>query len=141
MIDVENLVITKIRSQLKSAYPTILITSEIVDIPSSFPCVCIQESDNYTYKKSKDSAGAEHHANLMYSVNVYSNKEQGKKAECKEIFNVVDNAFMGIGFNRIMKNPIPNKDASIYRITGRYEGIVAEGQQIGADTIYQVYGR
>ena len=91
--------------------------------------------------KSSITSSPETSENLMYSVNVYSNKEQGKKAECKEIFNVVDNAFMSIGFNRIMKNPIPNKDASIYRITGRYEGIVAEGQQIGADTIYQVYGR
>ncbi|MCQ2544313.1 MAG: hypothetical protein MJ126_09135 [Lachnospiraceae bacterium] len=141
MIDVENLVITKIREQVKTIYPDVAITSKITDVPSSFPCISIQEEDNSIYAKSQDATGAEYHAKVMYSVNVYSNKEQGNKAEAKDLMSVVDNAFRNIGFNRTMKSPVPNRDVSIYRITARYEAIVAESQEIGDDTVYQVYGR
>lgn len=141
MIDVENLVFTKIRSAIKSEYPDMLVSSETLDVPASFPCACIVEEDNSIYRNSQVFTGSENHVNLMYSVNVYTNNVSGKKSEAKKIIDIIDNAFRGIGFNRTMKNPIPNRDSSIYRITARYEGIVANGQTIGEDTIYQVYGR
>lgn len=144
MIDVENLVFTTIRTQLKANFSNIQVTSEYVEIPSSFPSVCVQESDNFVYRKSQDGVGVEHHAQLMYSVNIYTNNEKAKKSEAKKIMQVVDTAFKSIGFTRTMTNPIPNKDASIYRITARYEGIVAEGIVSGSGsaitTTYQVYG-
>ena len=141
MIDVESLVVTTIKTALTSKYSGIKITSEYVEVPSSFPCVCVQESDNYVYDKSKDSQGAEYHSHLMYSVDVYSNKQVERKSEARAIMKVVDTAFKSIGFTRIMSNPIPNKDASIYRISARYEGIVAEGLEQQDKTIYQVYSK
>lgn len=145
MIDVENLVFTTIRNKLKTEYTNIQVTGEYVEVPASFPSVSIEQSDNAVYKNTQDAQGVEHHASLMYSVNVYSNKQSGKKSEAKGIMSVVDTAFKSIGFTRTMSNPIPNKDSSIYRITARYEAIVDEGMLSSSGsaitTTYRVYGK
>lgn len=64
-------------------------------------------------------------AALMYEVNVYSNKTSGKKAEAKAIAATADEAFASLGFTRTMSSQVPNlNDASIYRITCRYQAVV-----------------
>ena len=69
----------------------------------------------------------EHQAVSVYEVNVYSNKTKGKKAECKAIAALIDDEFMSRGFERVSFTPIQNmNDATIYRMTGRYRGVVGE---------------
>ena len=140
MIDVENLVVDTIKKALQaSAYSSAYITSEYTDTPSSFPCVSVVEADNYTYRKTQDGDLKEHHANVMYEVNVFSNKTSGRKAEAKKIMEIVDTAFQNIKFTRTFKNSIPNKDKTVHRIVARYEAVIGEGQTVGNDTVYQVY--
>lgn len=140
MIDVENLVIDTISKALKaSAYSNTLVTSEYTDAPSSFPCVSVVESDNYTYRKTQDDSLTEHHANLMYEVNVFSNKTKGARSEVKAIMDIVDSTFQNIKFTRTTKLFIPNKDKTISRAVARFEAIVAEGYTQNGSIIYQVY--
>ncbi len=139
MIDVENLVVDTITKAVQAVYTGVLVESDYNDTPSSFPFVSVIEMDNYTYKKTQDDELQEHHAHLMYEVNVYSNKTKGKKSEAKKIMDTIDKTFQNIKFTRIIKQPIPNKDRSIYRIVARYEAVVGEGFKVGDDTIYQVY--
>jgi hypothetical protein len=79
----------------------------------------------------------ENHANLMYQVDIFSNLTSGKKAECKKILKVVDEKMSEMGFVRILCEPIENlEDATIYRITARYNAIV--GRKInGINQIYR----
>lgn len=139
MIDVENLVIDTISKAVKVSYPNALIISEYTDSPSSFPCVSVIEADNYTYRKTQDNDLKEHHTSVMYEVNVYSNKTKGSKTEAKKIMEIVDSSFQNMKFTRTIKQPIPNKDKTIYRIVARYEAVIGEGFKRGNDTIYQVY--
>lgn len=142
MIDVENLVIDTVSKAIKaSAYQITNVSSEYTDTPSSFPFVSIVEADNYTYRKTQDDDLKEHHTNVMYEVNVYSNKTNGKKTEAKKIMEIVDTALQNIKFTRTVKQEIPNKDKTIYRIIARYEAVIGEGQTIGKDTVYQVFRR
>lgn len=142
MIDVENLVIDTISKALKaSAYSNTLLVSDYTDAPSSFPCVSVIESDNYTYRRTQDDDLKEHHTNVMYEVNVYSNKTSGAKTEAKKIMEIVDSTFQNIKFTRTVKQAIPNRDKSVYRIVARYEAVIGEGFKQGNDTIYQVYRR
>ena len=85
MIDIESMVVNAVRNAVKTKYPKCDIVSEYVDTPSQFPCVQILEADNYTYRRTQDNNLLEHHANVMYEVNVFSNKTDGKKAEAKAI--------------------------------------------------------
>lgn len=130
MIDIENEVFTKIASELRSQFTGINVYGEDVRSPSQFPCVSIVEADNYTVKSTQDSGSNENHANLMYEVNVYSNKTSGKKTECKEILSVIDDILLGLGFTRTMKNSVSMDDATIYRMVTRYTAIVSTNQTI-----------
>ena len=142
MIDVENLVIDTISKALKaSAYANTLVVSDYTDTPSSFPCVSVIEMDNYTYRRTQDNDLKEHHTNVMYEVNVYSNKKTKSKSEAKAILEIVDTTFQNIKFTRTVKQAIPNRDKSIYRIVARYEAVIGESFTSGKDTIYQVYRR
>ena len=119
MIDCENEVFTRIATVLRSSFTGINITSEYVNAPSSFPHVSVTESDNMTVQDQ--TTDEKEMAELMYEVNVYSNKKSGKKAECKNILKVIDNVLFSMNFRRLSKNPVPNlEDATIYRIVARY---------------------
>jgi len=135
MIDVENMVVNAVYNAVRAVYPTANITSTYQDVPSSFPCVSILEEDNYAYRKTQDNDLREHHTNVMYSVNVYSNKKNGKKEEAKDIMRIVDETLQDIKFTRTMKTPIRNIDPTIFRITARYEAVIEERK----GNTYQVY--
>lgn len=140
MIDVENLVIDTVSKAIKgSAYSNTLVTTEYTDTPSSFPCVSIYEADNYTYRRTQDNDLKEHHTNVMYEVNVFSNKTSGKKTECKKIMEIIDSTMQNMKFTRTVKQPIPNKDKTIFRIVARYEAVIADYFADGKDKVYQVY--
>jgi len=126
LIDIENEVFNRIAKVLRETFPSIMVYGEYVKSPASFPAVMIEEKANSVYQKTQDSGNIENHASVMYEVNVYSNKQAGKKSECKAIFKVIDDEFAAMGFTRILKEPIPNlEDATIYRMVGRYTGIIS----------------
>ena len=131
MIDIEREVFSTIASAIRNRYPNVYVVGEYVKAPSKFPCVSIVEVDNTAYDRTQSSGSLENHADVMYEVNVYSNKASGKKSECREIASLIDNEFAALGFSRTMLQPIPNvDDATIYRMTGRYRGIVSKDFKI-----------
>lgn len=131
MIDVETEVFSIISTKVREEYAGIFITGEYVKSPPSFPCVSLLEADNAIYRSTRTTDSMENHAELLYEVNVYSNKTKGKKAECKEIASLIDSELARLGFTRTMLNPIPNEeDATIYRMVGRYKAIVSTNKTI-----------
>ena len=58
-----------------------------MDSPAKFPCMVLIESDNYTHEESLNSEMREHNANLMYTLDIYSNKTSGAKQECKKYWD------------------------------------------------------
>ena len=130
MIDLENELYTVIASSLRSHYPGIFVSGETILAPAQFPCVSIEEADNYSYRNSQDSGSNENHANLMYEVNVYTNKASGKKTACKAIFKTLDDEFLRLGFTRIMKRPISMDDSTKYRLIGRYVAVASKNHTL-----------
>lgn len=123
MIDLESDVFDAVAVILREAYPGIIVSSEYDSSPVSFPAVTIMEADNSVYQRMRTTA-IENAVQLMYEVNVYSNKIGYKKIEAKSIMNTIDSEFERLGFTRTMCNPIPNlQDATIYRLTARYEAV------------------
>ncbi len=131
MVDIETEIFTGIATKLRNKYGAkFTVYGETVLAPSEFPCACIEESDNYAYSQSRDSSSNENHAELVYDVNVYSNKRNGKKAECKEILATIDEYFTDVGFTRITKNPISLDDATKYRLFARYSAVASHNGKI-----------
>ena len=132
MIDIENEVFTHVASALREQFSGIFVSGEYVSAPPSFPAVTLVEDDNATYERTLDSSGEENHAQVMYTVNVYSNKSAGKKTECKAIISTIDRLMLGMGFIRTGRSPveIPNADTSIYRMIARYRAVVSKDKTI-----------
>lgn len=127
MVDIEKEIFTDIATELRNKYgEKFTVYGETVLAPSEFPCACIEESDNYAHTQTQDSGGNENHADLVYDINIYSNKRSGKKAECKEILAVIDGYFTAVGFARITKNPISLDDATKYRLFARYAAVASK---------------
>ena len=131
MIDIENEIFTIVANAVRNVNPNIYIVGEYVKAPSKFPCISLIEMDNSAYDKTQTSGNLENHANVMYELDVYSNKTSGKKSECKAIASLVDKEMSALGFSRTMLQPIPNvDDATIYRMKGRYMGVISENKTI-----------
>ena len=124
MIDCENEVYTRIARVLRDKFPGINIAGEYVNAPSSFPHVSITQSDNSVV--SEQMTGSAEMAQVMFEINIYSNKADGRKTECKSIAKVIDDVMFKMNFKRIALTPIPNmEDATIYRIVARYRVMTA----------------
>lgn len=119
MIDCENEVYTRIARVLREKFPGINISGEYVKAPSGFPHVSITQSDNSVV--SEKMTGSAEMAQVMFEINVYSNKAEGKKAECKSIMKVIGDVMFSMNFKRQALTPVPNlEDATIYRLVARY---------------------
>lgn len=122
---IESQVFTKVKTAVQTSYTGALVVGEYTKTPNKFPCVFIEESDNFA--QTLDGSGNERVTGLMYEVNVFSNKASGKKTECKAIIGIIDAEMLKLGFTRQMCQPIPNEDTTIYRYTARYVASVSNG--------------
>lgn len=126
MIDFENFIYNDIATTLRGKYSDIYIAGEYVKAPPKFPAVYVIEKYNVANIGTQDSGSRENHANVMYEVYVFSNLTQGKKTQCKEIFNAIDEVFATLGFTRRLKEPIPNlEDSTIYQMVGRFTATIS----------------
>lgn len=131
MIDIENEVFTRAATPVWEKYPEAFVSGEYVNAPPSFPAVSIVEMDNLPYEQTQSTENIENHASVTYEVNVYSNLVKGKKTECKDIVALIDDVMAGLGFTRIMLNPVPDmNDATIYRMVARYRAVVSKDEVI-----------
>lgn len=131
MIDIESQVFSRVATKVREQFPNIFMTGEYVNSPSSFPAASLVEMDNSIREATIDSGSNENYVNVMYEVNVYSNKTTGKKSECKAIIALIDNEMTAMGFVRSTLTPVQNEyDSTIYRMVGRYRAAVSNNQQI-----------
>lgn len=127
MNNIENDVFTKVYNAIVTAYGPgkVYVTGEYTPTPPSFPCVFIYEADNSNI--GFNGCNIEVVTGVMYTVEVYSNKQNGKKTEAKEIMATVDSILTPLGFTRTMMQQIPNlSDATIFRLTARYTAAVID---------------
>ena len=130
MIDVESQIFTKVQTALLTAYPNMLVTSRTIFEPSSYPCVCIEQTDAFSVTRTRDSASTENHLEIAYTVNVFSRKENTAKSEAKAIMAIVDSTLTGLGFTLLGCVPMTSDEAQKYRLTARYRAIVGTDETL-----------
>lgn len=124
MLDIESSVFDIVATAFSSKYPNGSRYGEIPQTPASFPCLTLVEADNAVYEDSITAGNVENHSQLMYEVNVFSNKEIGAKQEAKDIMHLVDKTLSSLGFIRQFCEQTRNAENRIYRMTARYRGVV-----------------
>ena len=124
MIDFENEIFTAVATAVRNAHAGTTIKSEYVRSPANFPTVALSETDNVNVDSLMDSSQKEKYAGLTYRLQVFSNKESGKKSEAKAIFKTADEILCGMGFRRRTYSTTPEiYNSTIFSITATYEGI------------------
>lgn len=141
MIDIEPVVYTTVHDAIKAAFADCTVSDTPPEAAAKFPFVSIQESSNRTYARTLDNALTEHHAIVVYDINVYSDKQVGRKGECKAILDVADQTMQDMKFTRIMKGELPNVNRTIMRMHARYEAVVEEPEDVDGTTVFQMYRR
>lgn len=138
MIDIENAIFSKVKSAVTEVFTKAFVESTYVDRVSSFPCVSLVESDNIDTVDTIEITGDVQHNTLTYDCNIYTTGDS-KKSEAKQLADIVDTAMAKMGFRRTMRSQIPNVERTIYRITMRFVGKVAQGVQDGDNVFYKIY--
>ena len=135
MIDYYNSIYTHIETAVKTAYPSVKMTGEYTRSPAQFPCVTCEEIGNIDIQELFDSSRAEKFARLTYRIQVFSNSQNGKKAEARTIFATVDNAIKELGFHRSAYTTTPDLyESTMYCITATYEVVIGvDGTMYGRE--------
>ena len=117
MIDCENEVYTRVATALRAAHKGIDISGVTENVPSAFPHVSIEMTDNVMLRDTTDDKEIEE---VVFTINIYSNVKS-KKDQAKLIAKTADQEFRRMNAVRIGMNRTPNQDdPTIYRLTGLY---------------------
>lgn len=132
MIEIEAKVYSPIATVLKERYSGIYTTSEPAPTPSKPLVASIVQMDSYVNPRDMDNTLVERFATVMFQVDVYSNKQTGKKSQCKEVMGVIDDMFCRMNFIREALTPIPMEGSGYYRLTARYRA------KTDGETLYRI---
>ena len=123
MIDFSNEIFNAVAKHLRSLYKGIQVKGEYVATPAKFPTVTIDEISNVPVEL--DRAKTNKYADVVYRVQVFSNKANGKRAEAREIYKSVDEKMMEIGFFAKSYTSTPTiYNSEVYTITATYGGVI-----------------
>lgn len=126
MIDVNNEVFTNVATRVRDQHTGTTVTGEYTRMPSKFPTVTLDEIQNVVVDRLEDSTNEEKFAGVTYRLQVFSNKQTGKKAEARAIFATADAEMRRMGFRRVTYTTTPEiYESTIYNITATYEAVVS----------------
>lgn len=126
MLDFNNEIFTTVATDARNNHVGITVIGESVRKPSKFPTLTIDETENVMVGNLEDSSKEEKFAGLTYKIQVFSNKQSGKKAEARAIFATADATMRRMGFQRVTFTVTPEiYESTIYQINATYEAIVS----------------
>ena len=126
MIDVNNEVFTNVATVVRSNHSGTTMNGEYIRKPSKFPAVTLDEIQNVMVDRLEDSSNEEKFAGVTYRLQVFSNKQSGKKSEARAIFATADAEMRRMGFRRVTYTTTPEiYDSTVYEISATYEAVVS----------------
>lgn len=126
MIDFNNEIFTNVAKAVRDNHVSVAVSGEYTRKPSKFPAVALDEISNVMVDWLEDSSNEEKFAGVNYRLQVFSNKESGKRAEARAIFATADAEMRRLGFRRMTYTITPEiYESTIYQITATYEGIIS----------------
>lgn len=131
MTDIENIIITRINNVLTTNGFTDIVGSSYKDVPSSFPWVFLVQSDTYEVVNKHNSSRVNNHETVVFEADIYSNKKNNAKGECKKIAKIIDEEMSLLGFARTSGQPLqPTSDLYNARFFARYRAEIDSNKYI-----------
>ena len=133
MIDYSNEIFNSVAAAVRENHIGTNVSGEHTRKPSKFPAVTLDETQNVVVERLEDSSNQEKYAGLGYKLQVFSNKQIGKRAEARAIFATADAEMRRMGFRRVTYTITPEiYDSTIYSITATYEAVVSAAGRVYA---------
>ena len=121
MIDKETEVFKAVSTALRNKYKGIyVIGAEMSPTPPRFPAVSLVQTNNAVKAEFSTFDSLENVVSEDYKSEVFSNLEEGKEAQTKEITAVISDAMSGLDYERTFCEVVPNADSTINRRMSRY---------------------
>lgn len=121
MIDKENEVFQAVATGLRAKYKNIYIVgTELVTTPPRFPAVSFIQTNNSVREIYSTFHRLENVVKEDYKAEVYSNLENGKEAQTKEITMSISDIMSDLGYERTFCEPVANIDATVSRRVSRF---------------------
>ena len=121
MLDKESEIFSAAAKALRLKYKKIyVIGTELTSTPPKFPAVSIVQSHSAIRTQYSTFNSLENVTREDYKVEVFSNLEEGKEAQTKEITAVISDVLRALGYERTFCQPIANGDPTIARRVSRY---------------------
>ena len=121
MIDKEteifNVVAAALRKKIKGIY---VIGAEMSPTPPKFPAVSFVQTNNAIKTEYTTFETLENVVTEDYKAEVFSNLEEGKEAQTKEITSIISDVMSIFGYVRTFCEIVPNNDSTINRRMSRY---------------------
>lgn len=125
MFNIQKEIFTKVANEVLASYPACRITNAFVYAPAEFPAVAIVLSDDDMTDNTRDSSKADNYRDITVTVDVYSNKADGKKTEAEVIAQIVIDTLTPLNFDMRSCRPLSNlNNATTYRITATFTATV-----------------
>lgn len=126
MIDYEDQIYQDVVDKLREEYPGIFVGRLPSGHEGNYPRVFFYEATNASAERYLTQEYTETFSDVMYSAEVYSNKQSGSLAETKKIMKTIDEVMRERGFVRILSAPMENlHDATISRRVARWRGTIS----------------
>ena len=123
MIDKSNEIFNAVAADLRSIYPGIKVVGEYVSTPTVFPTVTLDEIQNVPVHL--DSSSENKFAEVLYRVQIFSNTQDGKRAQARSIYGAVDAKLQVLGLFAVSFSTTPSiYNSEIYSITATYRGVI-----------------
>jgi hypothetical protein len=126
ILDFNNEIFTNVANAVRNNHVAATVIGEYTRRPSRFPTVTVDETSNVMVGWLEDSSDEEKFAGVTYRIQVFSNHQNRKKAEAREIFATADAEMRRLGFRRVSYTTTPEiYESTIYQITATYEAVVS----------------
>lgn len=123
MIDYSNEIFNFVAVALRANYKGIKVVGEYVATPTVFPTVTIDETQNIPVHL--DSGKENKYAEVVYRVQIFSNKKNGKRAQARDIYASLDASMQSLGFFAQTYTTTPAVyNSEVYCITVTYRGVI-----------------
>lgn len=127
MINIENLVFNTVFDGVASVHSTVPVTKGYIEQNAVYPCIVVKETNNVPVENTATDDCAENHTRVTYQIDVYSDKENTARSECRDLLSCVDEIMQGMKFRRTYMSEPLNIRRSVYRQYARYIAIVGKG--------------
>ena len=125
MFNIQREIFTAVANEVLASYTACRITNAFVYAPAEFPAVAIVLSDDDMTENTRDSSKADNYRDITVTVDVYSNKTDGKKTEAEAIAQIVIDTLTPLNFDMRSCRPLSNlNNATTYRITATFTATV-----------------